>query len=84
MHGAMLTASCYRTRLTADPIGTVTLGAGMGAVRTSMPQDHEQGKPLELAAIGDAVIKLAERYDLPMTATRTLLDRVRLTHPDQR
>ena len=31
------------------------LGAGMGAVRTSMLQDYEQGRPLELAAIGDAV-----------------------------
>jgi 2-dehydropantoate 2-reductase len=83
MYEAMLTASCYRARLTADPIGIVTLGAGMGAVRTSMLLDHERGKPLELAAIGDAVIELAERYDLPMTATRALLDRVRLAHPDR-
>ena len=77
MNEAMLTASCYRARLTADPIGIVTLGAAMGPVRTSMLQDHQRGKPLELAAIGDAVIELAERYDLPMTATRALLERVR-------
>ena len=77
MHEAMLTAACYRARLAADPIGLVTLGARMGAVRTSMLQDHQRGKPLELAAIGDAVIELAERYDLPMTATRELLKRTR-------
>jgi 2-dehydropantoate 2-reductase len=82
MHEAMLTAVCYRARLTADPIGIVTLGAGMGAVRTSMLQDHLRGKPLELAAIGDAVIELAERYDLPMTATRDLLERVRRAHAE--
>jgi 2-dehydropantoate 2-reductase len=77
MHEALLVAACYRARLSADPIGILTLGASMGAVRTSMLQDHERGKPLELAAIGDAVIELAERYDLPMPATRDLLDRVR-------
>ncbi|WP_158926891.1 ketopantoate reductase family protein [Acidisphaera sp. S103] len=77
MNEAMLTAACYRARLTADPIGIVALGAGMGAVRTSMLQDHRRGRPLELAAIGDAVIELAERYDLPMTATRELLERAR-------
>jgi 2-dehydropantoate 2-reductase len=80
MHEAMLTAACYRARLSVDPIGLVMLGAGMGAVRTSMLQDHQRGKSLELVAIGDAVIEMAERYDLPMTATRELLERTRQAH----
>ena len=77
MHEAMLVAACHRARLTADPIGIVALGASMGDVRTSMLQDYQRGKPLELAAIGDAVIELAGHFDLPMTATRALLRRVR-------
>jgi 2-dehydropantoate 2-reductase len=83
LNEAMLAAASYRARLTADPIGIVALGASMGAVRTSMLQDHRRGRPLELAAIGDAVIELAERYELPMTATRELLKRARHAHADK-
>lgn len=78
---ATLTATRYRVRSIADPIGIVTLGAGR--VRTSMPGDRQRGRPLELAAIGDSVIELAARYDPPMTATRALLERVRHAHADK-
>jgi 2-dehydropantoate 2-reductase len=77
MHEAMLAASCYGTRLEIDPIEFLRLGAAMGPVRTSMLQDHERGRPLELAAIGDAVIELGERYALPMAATRALVAQAR-------
>ncbi|PXW99362.1 ketopantoate reductase [Sphaerotilus hippei] len=77
MHETMLVASAYGARLSIDPIEFLQLGAGMGAVRTSMLQDFERDRPLELAAIGDAVVELAERYALPMPATRTLLSQTR-------
>lgn len=77
MHEAMLAAAAHGARLEIDPIEFLRLGAGMGAVRTSMLQDFERGRPLELAAIGDAIVELAELYALPMPATRTLLAQTR-------
>jgi 2-dehydropantoate 2-reductase len=77
MHEVMLTASAYGARLEIDPIEFIRLGAEMGAVRTSMLQDHERGRPLELAAIGDAIVELAARYELPTPHTIDLLTRVR-------
>ena len=73
----MLVASAYGARLEIDPIEFVRLGASMGPVRTSMLQDFERGRPLELAAIGDAVLELAARYELPMPATATLIKQAR-------
>lgn len=77
MHEAMLVASAYGARLEIDPVEFLRLGAAMGPVRTSMLQDYTAGRPLELAAIGDAVLELAARYRLPMPATRSLLALVR-------
>lgn len=77
MHEAMLTACCHGARMTIDPIEFMQLGAAMGPVRTSMLQDFERGRPLELAAIGDSVIELAGLYRLPMTSTIALLARTR-------
>jgi 2-dehydropantoate 2-reductase len=76
MHEVMLTASAYGARLEIDPIEFIRLGAEMGAVRTSMLQDHTRGRPLELAAIGQAIVELADRYGLPMPHTRNLLTHV--------
>lgn len=73
MHEALLVAAAHGARLEIDPIEFVRLGAAMGEVRTSMLQDFERGRPLELAAIGEAVVELAGLYGLPMPATRTLL-----------
>lgn len=77
MHEVMLTAAAYGARLEIDPIEFIRLGGEMGAVRTSMLQDHERGRPLELAAIGDAIVELAQRYSLPTPHTAELLARVR-------
>lgn len=73
MHEVLLVAAAHGARLEIDPIEFVQLGAAMGEVRTSMLQDFERGRPLELAAIGEAVVELAGLYQLPMPATRTLL-----------
>ncbi|WP_313055546.1 ketopantoate reductase family protein [Pseudomonas lopnurensis] len=77
----LLTAAAYGARIGFDPQTFMELGAGMGAVRTSMLQDYEQGRPLELAAIGDAVVELAGYQGLSMPATRDILSLARfLTH----
>lgn len=69
----LLTAAAYGARIQFDPQTFMELGAGMGQVRTSMLQDFEQGRPLELAAIGDAVIELAGYQGLNMPTTRDIL-----------
>ena len=74
---AMLAAACHGARMTIDPIEFLALGTAMGPIRTSMLQDFERGRPLELAAIGDAVVEIAALYDLPMSATREMLARTR-------
>lgn len=38
------------------------------ATARQMMQDHERGRLLELAAIGDAGVELGECYALPMAA----------------
>ncbi|TBU90278.1 ketopantoate reductase family protein [Phytopseudomonas dryadis] len=69
----LLTAAAYGARIDFDPQTFMELGAGMGPVRTSMLQDYEQGRPLELAAIGDAVIELAGYQGLAMPTTQDIL-----------
>src|SRR5260221_9021328 len=44
----------------------------VGAHKTSMLQDYEAGRPMELDAIVGAVVELADRLGVPMPATRTV------------
>jgi 2-dehydropantoate 2-reductase len=44
----------------------------VGAHKTSMLQDFEAGRPMELEAVVGAVVELGERLGLPMTATRAV------------
>ncbi len=44
----------------------------VGAHKTSMLQDLEAGRPLELEAIVGAVVELGERLGVPTPATRTV------------
>ena len=44
----------------------------VGEHKTSMLQDLEAGRPLELEAIAGAVIELGERLEVPMPHTRTV------------
>ncbi|RDL45591.1 2-dehydropantoate 2-reductase [Marinomonas piezotolerans] len=73
----MLVAAAYGARIRFDPYTFMELGAGMGAVKTSMLQDYEANQTLELDAIGYAVLELAEKISIPMPTTKQLLD---LTH----
>lgn len=51
--------------------------ARAGAFRTSMLQDADAGRPLELAPICDAPLELAEARAVPMPETRALLRELR-------
>jgi 2-dehydropantoate 2-reductase len=50
----------------------------VGEHRTSMLQDLEAGRPLELEALVGAVVELGERVGLPMTNTRTVYNCTKL------
>lgn len=50
----------------------------VGEHKTSMLQDLEAGRPMELEALVGAVVELGERVGLPMTVTRTVYDCVKL------
>ena len=46
--------------------------AKVGAHKTSMLQDYEAGRPMELDAIVGAVVELGDRLGVPVPATRTV------------
>jgi 2-dehydropantoate 2-reductase len=46
--------------------------AKVGAHKTSMLQDYEAGRPMELGAIVGAVVELGDRLGVPVPATRTV------------
>jgi 2-dehydropantoate 2-reductase len=50
----------------------------VGEHKTSMLQDLEAGRPMELEALVGAVVELGERVGLPMTVTRTVYNCVKL------
>ncbi len=50
----------------------------VGEHKTSMLQDLEAGRPMELEALVGSVVELGERVGLPMTCTRTVYNCTRL------
>jgi 2-dehydropantoate 2-reductase len=50
----------------------------VGEHKTSMLQDLEAGRPMELEALVGAVVELGERVGLPMTNTRTIYNCTKL------
>ena len=50
----------------------------VGEHRTSMLQDLEAGRPMELEALVGAVVELGERVGLPMSCTRTVYNCTKL------
>jgi len=50
----------------------------VGEHKTSMLQDLEAGRPLELEALVGSVVELGERLGLPMTQTRTVYECTKL------
>lgn len=67
---AMLVAASFSARLEVDPDGLLQFGAGMGDAKTSMLQDYESGRQLELEAICEAVLELASMQDIAMPLTK--------------
>jgi len=57
--------------------------AAVGEHKTSMLQDLEAGRPMELEAIVGAVVELGERLNLPMPHTRTVYACARLLAASQ-
>lgn len=84
-HEAMAVATAYDARLSMEPATFMQFGASMGAVRTSMLQDFDKGLPLELAAIGDAVLEMAAKVSIPMPITRSIVTLARFCgeHPQK-
>jgi len=48
----------------------------IGDLRSSMQKDREAGRPLELDAIGGAVLRAARRHGVDAPATQELVDRI--------
>ncbi|WP_268797871.1 ketopantoate reductase family protein [Pseudomonas huanghezhanensis] len=82
-HEVLAVATAYDARLSMEPTTFMQFGASMGAIRTSMLQDFEKGLPLELAAIGDAVLEMAQKVNVPMPVTRSVVTLARFCaeHP---
>ena len=70
----MTVGAGYGVRFALDPAQRIDLGRRLGAFRTSMLQDFDRGRPLELGAIVDAVLELAERIGVPMPMTTLVRD----------
>ncbi|HWK61309.1 MAG TPA: 2-dehydropantoate 2-reductase [Eoetvoesiella sp.] len=73
LNEAMALSAAYGARMEFDPAAIIEQAAGMGPIRTSMLQDATLGHPLELAAIGDAVLELARLQEIPMPVTQDIL-----------
>lgn len=60
-----------------DPAVTVAQFQRLGAeMKSSMLRDAEAGNPLELDAIGGAVLRAAEAHGIPIPRTRALVERL--------
>jgi 2-dehydropantoate 2-reductase len=57
-----------------------SLPAGM---RSSMQRDAEAGRPMELDAIGAAVVRLADRHGIAVPVTARYVGELRARHPSQ-
>jgi 2-dehydropantoate 2-reductase len=53
----------------------------VGAHKTSMLQDLEAGRPMEIEAVVGAVVELGERLGVPMPATQSVYERVKRLTP---
>ncbi|MFC0709882.1 ketopantoate reductase family protein [Azorhizophilus paspali] len=82
LHEGLRVAAAYSAQL--DLPGFPARGAAMGAVRTSMRQDHARGRPLELAAIGEAVLELATRLNIALPRSRQIIALARFCGHRQR
>lgn len=78
-----LVAASYAARIQFDPQQFSQLGADMGDIHTSMWHDFKQKKPLELSSIGDAVLELAQAYNIEMPLTEKIIAMTRFISEQQ-
>jgi 2-dehydropantoate 2-reductase len=64
-----------------DVDARIAYAARLADVKTSMLQDYERGRPLELDPILGAVVELAARYAVPVPRLRDAYDRLRRLAP---
>jgi len=64
-------------RFAIDVDKRIAGGAEVGAHKTSMLQDLERGRPMEIDALLGAVVELAELVEVPVPTCRTVLALVR-------
>jgi 2-dehydropantoate 2-reductase len=78
----MLEAEAVAARLGIElPVSVEQRMAGAGQVgahKTSMLQDREAGRPMEIEAVVGAVLELGDRLGVPMPATRAVYGCVKL------
>jgi 2-dehydropantoate 2-reductase len=72
MREAEAVASCLGLELPVTIDQRIAGAEKIGEHKTSMLQDLEAGRPLELEAIAGAVVELGERLHIPMPHTRTV------------
>ncbi len=86
MDEALLTAASFGARCELTPDQLIALGANMGDAKTSMLQDFESGRPLELGAICESVMELAaiRGLDMPLTRQIAALARYRSANAGER
>lgn len=70
---AQAIAEALGTRFAIDVDKRIAGGAEVGAHKTSMLQDLERGRPMEIDALLGVVVELAELVDLPAPTCRTVL-----------
>ena len=75
MRETVAVAKAYGAQLEPDAAiaHMLDMGRKLGAFKTSMLQDFENGHSLELAAIGDAVVELAARAGISVPAVQMIL-----------
>ncbi|HEX2035941.1 MAG TPA: 2-dehydropantoate 2-reductase [Chloroflexota bacterium] len=78
MHEALSVARALGVTLDFTVEQRLEGAARVGAHETSMLQDVETGRPLEVEALVGAVVELADRLDLPVPHTRTVYACTRL------
>lgn len=70
---AQAIAEALGTRFAIDVDKRIAGGAEVGAHKTSMLQDLERGRPMEIDALLGVVVELAELVELPAPTCRTVL-----------
>ncbi|RZZ82631.1 ketopantoate reductase family protein [Pseudoxanthomonas winnipegensis] len=73
LHETVALAALYGVQPSMDLEQMIATGKRVGAFETSMLQDYRAGRPLELGAIGQAVLELAEQAGHAMPVARSMV-----------